>query len=267
MIIRNIFARYGNNDILVPQDLELSDVDFSLVVGESGVGKTTFLRLLSGIDFNGNKVCDEEFYYFDEVFLSSFSFNTTVEKLCKFLSTNDDFQSDVFNRIYDFNIKKKDFLINISKGQKQIILNMITISFSQKYYLFDEPLSGLDILSKQKMIDLMIEIQGESNNRHFIIATHELKYFENIVEQIIIVEQKKIYPILCNELFAKYGTVYGDETIVGYPYEKCGSITKYIVEIDTYADAHEVKLEELVSMFLQEGVECNIRGKNLCSKI
>ena len=55
--VSNIVKSYGNrNQVLRGISLQISDTDFTVILGASGSGKSTFLNVLSGLERpdNGN---------------------------------------------------------------------------------------------------------------------------------------------------------------------------------------------------------------------
>jgi ABC-type Fe3+/spermidine/putrescine transport system ATPase subunit len=48
--MKNIYKRYGQNEVLRNINLDIGEGEFVCLLGPSGCGKTTLLRLLAGLD-------------------------------------------------------------------------------------------------------------------------------------------------------------------------------------------------------------------------
>ena len=57
-------------------------------------------------------------------------------------------------------------------------------------YLLDEPLSGIDLLSREKIIQSLVRWFDEDSL--LVITTHQLSEIENIVDEVLIIKEGTI---------------------------------------------------------------------------
>ena len=171
------------------------------LVGSNGAGKSTFLRLLSGV----LKPDHGEIYVDQEPLFENI---TAKEKIC-FLSDTAYFlpnatpkiMRDYYSMMYpEFDTEKFDDLskkfgidgkrkINtLSKGMKKQISMLLGICTNTKYLLCDETFDGLDPVMRQAVKGLFA---CEVMNRAFtpVIASHNLRELEDICESIGLLHQ------------------------------------------------------------------------------
>jgi len=172
-----------------------------LLYGKSGSGKTTFIKLLLGINksnkgniYLGNyniKDIDHDtiFKYiaylpqslttlFNNTIYYNLSYgnNLSKEQIHDFIIQNNIF--DIFKTMNNINDNSLDYMNkevgiygnNLSGGQRQVINIIRTIlNIESKIIIFDEPTIGLDINYKHKIIDLIKNI----NNKTIIMISHD----------------------------------------------------------------------------------------------
>lgn len=195
--VKNINKKYISNNKTILNDLNLSIYknEFLTIGGESGSGKSTFLRILGLIDteFEGEFIYNktiikqdsplevetfrkevlgivfQDFYLIDRytiyrnLELALIVQNTKVkvrEKLIKEVLNTVNLEHDILNRYPD----------EISGGQKQRVAIARTILSQPKILLADEPTGSLDDDNAQEIIDLF-----KSLDITLVIATHDLR--------------------------------------------------------------------------------------------
>ncbi|UEG67908.1 ATP-binding cassette domain-containing protein (plasmid) [Weissella hellenica] len=185
---KNLIINIPNGNKIKYPDMVFDSGKTYLIIGENGVGKSTFVKLLLGINktFSGD-VSINNTNFLDKTFIKKMSyyandlsvFNGTISSNI-LLSNFDDTPSK------DFNIKKWNFKIderkiihndNISSGQKQKVLLLRALNKDADVYIFDEPLTNLDEESKliflksintlKKLGKIILVISHEKPNYNF----------------------------------------------------------------------------------------------------
>ena len=80
---------------------------------------------------------------------------------------------------------------NLSKGNLQKVMIIQTIMNDADILIFDEPLNGLDPKMQNVFLNIIKELKNK--NRLIIITTHYQKYYEDILDEVIYLENGKIY--------------------------------------------------------------------------
>ena len=173
-----------------------------LILGASGVGKTTFLHLLSGllkplegeIDLIGTPISKLTMSEMDRfrgknigiVFQKPHFINSLTVKenlqLAQYISKKID-KTRISSLLESLGIEDKanKKTLNLSQGEKQRVAIALAIVNSPKLILADEPTSSLDDLNCDKVINLL-KNQAAKYKAKLIIITHDYrlkKHFKN----------------------------------------------------------------------------------------
>ena len=161
-----------------------------LLVGFNGSGKSTLLKsILNIIDFQGEIVVSSNKIgflpeRFPEVsYISALAFLRVLK-----IDENED---KIFKYASLFNLDLHLSISNLSKGNLQKVMIIQTIMNDADMLIFDEPLNGLDPKMQNVFLNIIKELKNE--NRCIIITTHYQKYYEDILDEIIYLENGKIY--------------------------------------------------------------------------
>jgi ABC-2 type transport system ATP-binding protein len=173
------------------------------LLGENGVGKTTLLRIIAGLLFPDEGSCtaldmnpaERLPAFLQEVFYLPEEFGFPPVKVESFAKTTGSFYP-TFNmeqfREYakEFDVDTTRKFTELSFGQKKKALLAFGIATNVKLMLFDEPTNGLDIPSKTQFRKLIAQVA--SDERTFIISTHQVRDLENLIDPIIILDYRDV---------------------------------------------------------------------------
>ena len=198
---KNLRFKYDNNFELNFPDIKTSKENL-LILGASGVGKTTFLHLLSGllkpmngeIDLLGTNISKLKMSEMDRfrgknigiVFQKPHFINSLTVKenlqLAQYISKKND-KNRIQSLLESLGIEDKanKKTQNLSQGEKQRVSIALAIVNSPKLILADEPTSSLDDLNCDKVINIL-KNQASKYKAKLIIITHDhrfKKHFKN----------------------------------------------------------------------------------------
>lgn len=168
--VRGLGVRYGDEVAVEDLDLELGEGEILTLVGPTGCGKTTTLRVAAGLErpdsgevrIDGRSVAGERFVPPDErsvglVFQDFALFpHLTVEENVGF-RVDDDRPVDRWLRLLDIEEQRGKMPEALSGGQKQRVALARSLAHDPETVLLDEPLSNLDATLKE---DLKWEIRS-----------------------------------------------------------------------------------------------------------
>ncbi len=189
------FSYDGKREVLTDVSMNFPEIGMSAIVGESGCGKSTVVKLLSGAlradkgkVILGNKSLENysfESYYHHLAVVSydTYIFNTTVLENFR-LAKNDVTEKEIYKVLEKVNLL--DFIrengglnkiisedgTNISGGQKQRLALAINLVADKDIYIFDEATSNIDIESEAI---IMKNIKELSKTKAIIVISHRLK--------------------------------------------------------------------------------------------
>lgn len=199
--IINLNKKYRNKIILDNINLNIEKGKIIGLLGPNGSGKTTLMKILLNITkedsgeiyINNKKKSEETNKYIsflpDAPFIDKDLSINEARNYFKFFYT--DFNDKKFeNLINKLNLNLKDKIKNLSKGNIEKLNLILILSRDAKIYILDEPIAGVDIVTRNEILKLIIEnISDESTA---IISTHLIKDIEHIFDQVIFLKDANI---------------------------------------------------------------------------
>ncbi|MBL6590318.1 MAG: ATP-binding cassette domain-containing protein [Flavobacteriaceae bacterium] len=195
------FSYYGKKYFNFP-DINLNSGENLLIIGNSGIGKTTLLHLLGGIlkpesgsiNISGTDISEFSDTDLDKFrgnnigivfqkphFISSLTINENL-KLAQYLSPSK-ISGDAKKILESLNIKDKyqQKPNQLSEGEKQRASIALALINSPSLILADEPTSSLDDFNCNNVIKLLKK-QAKDHKAQLIVITHDArlkKHFKN----------------------------------------------------------------------------------------
>lgn len=204
---RNVNYAYDKNIIFDKLSLTIKNSSRVAIVGRSGCGKTTLMKLLLGlsspkkgkimINNNDIKNLDPVILRKQVVYVNQRTamFDGTIAENMKYGNNISDQKLIEILKKYNFFNIFKDINKNVgyqgkalSGGMQKIIINIRGILKNGKIIIFDEPLAGLDGANRENMIKMIDEM---TKGKTLIIITHDKEIFK-IVDKIINLDKIKL---------------------------------------------------------------------------
>lgn len=181
--LKNISKSFDDKVVLDNFSLELEDGKITVIMGESGIGKTTLLRILAGLDrkFTG-EITPSEFKVsvaFQESLL--FPGATVIENLT-FIADREKSEKILL----DMGIEKEEFELfphEISGGMARRVSVARALLFNADLYLLDEPFSGLDEENENKLLEV---ISSYLNGKTVLIITHNVSIMKKLADKTVL---------------------------------------------------------------------------------
>lgn len=205
----------NNRKILNNISFEVKKGETVLLVGSSGAGKSTILRLILGllkptsgrITVMGENIAlmsENELNKirkrFSLVFQNGALFDslTLEENVGFFLRENSDLPDvELKNRVMEITkfLGLENFMhyypSQISGGMRKRVSIARAIVTNPEALLYDEPTAGLDPFAAKKVVDLIIKLQNKFSVTSLIV-THEIHHFVNVVDRLIMLKNGSI---------------------------------------------------------------------------
>ncbi|HFU4228833.1 TPA: amino acid ABC transporter ATP-binding protein [Streptococcus suis] len=206
--LRNLTKRFGNKQIFSNYDLVIPEGKIVAVVGQSGGGKTTLLRMLAGLEtidsgtliYNGQTLLLEELekrhllgFVFQDFQL--FPHLSVLENLIlsprktQNMSRSD--AEDKARKLLDtlgLANHATAYPFSLSGGQKQRVALARAMMIDPEIIGYDEPTSALDPELRKEVEKLILENRATGITQ--IVVTHDMQFAENIADEIIKIEPK-----------------------------------------------------------------------------
>ncbi len=166
-----------------------------LILGFSGSGKSTFFKMLTGyLKVKKQLLMKPEtiFLVMQNVYAQVVT-DTVYEEInlgyeqkygVSVPETEVEALIDYFQ--VDFNVQTNPQ--QLSGGQKKILMIICAIIINPDLIIFDEPFVGLDLKRSQLLIDFLKE-----TTIPFLISSHKPEPFQNMCDQVVIINEQNIY--------------------------------------------------------------------------
>ncbi|AKP03095.1 ABC transporter ATP-binding protein [Companilactobacillus pabuli] len=192
--IKNVNKTYNNLTALHDVNLDINQGEFIALVGMSGGGKSTLLRLIAGLEkpTSGSVQINST----DTKSLIRVMFQE--DRLLPWMSVLDNLSFGSKDKNTKAHAKELLDLVELgdyadhfpnqlSGGQKQRVALARALMSHPKILLLDEPLGALDALTRRKMQDLILNI-CQKQNLTTILVTHDVEEAARMADRIVVMK-------------------------------------------------------------------------------
>jgi sulfonate transport system ATP-binding protein len=194
--LSGVVRRHGSRCVLQGIDLEVEPGEFVAVVGRSGEGKTTLLRLLAGLDQpDAGKVVVSGKQ------LSGLNRGARIVfqdgRLLPWLSVVDNVfiglpknKRSIASQLLDevgLSGRGSDWPSRLSGGQRQRVALARALAAEPSLLLLDEPLGSLDSLTRREMQQLVERLWYDSGCTA-ILVTHDVDEAVTLADRVLVLE-------------------------------------------------------------------------------
>lgn len=200
--LKNIKKSFSGRKILDGISLKVTDGEIMCIVGQSGGGKTTLLRCISGLEridegemmLDGRKfdpmsskealigVVFQEYNLFPHLSVLE---NVTLAPKIALEKDPQAVEKEARQLLKKLSLEGKENLYpyQLSGGQKQRVSIARALAMHPKILCYDEPTSALDPGLRDKVRDIILSLKNESMTQ--IVVTHDLKFAREIADDIL----------------------------------------------------------------------------------
>ncbi|BEP28521.1 ABC transporter ATP-binding protein [Helicovermis profundi] len=200
--LNNVCKTFDNKKVLKDINFEINEGKKIVILGKSGVGKSTLLNILAGFDkeFKGQLDYSEintppnldigfVFQEFDQLFPWMSVVDNIIFPVKK--KAFDKKRLEKLLELIELEESKDKFPNELSGGMKQRVAIARSIYNKPKILFLDEPFSSLDNSLRSSLQDILIKVSNVENLT-FVFVTHDIREAIKISDEIIILKNDKV---------------------------------------------------------------------------
>jgi ABC-2 type transport system ATP-binding protein len=170
-------------------------------LGPNGSGKTTFMKMVSGLlhPTAGTILIEEQpvgvetkkkaAYMSTENFIYPYMKIKTVGEF--YQDFYEDFNMERFKKLLDYmDLDMSMKVKTLSSGMASKLKIAVTLSRDAKLFMLDEPLNGIDLVAREKILNTIVECANEGNT--IIISSHLVDEMEKILDEVIFIKHGEL---------------------------------------------------------------------------
>lgn len=217
LIINRLCKSFGDRNILINFNLELTKGESVVVLGKSGSGKSVLIKCIIGllkpdsgsIHIFGKNIPDLNHDELDQIrakvgflFQSNALYDSmTVRENLEFPLrrhwievSQSEVDQMVEDALEDVGLKHTiDMMpVELSGGMRKRVALARTLILKPEIILYDEPTTGLDTITSKEIIELMIEIQQKYNTTSLIIS-HDMNCVRMASNRVVMLMDGQCY--------------------------------------------------------------------------
>ena len=199
--IKNLAKAFDERVIFKDMDLTINDGEVLSIVGPSGIGKTTFLRILAGLlpadrgelilnneplNISGDRqgaevgVIFQDFNLFPQYTVKE---NITLAPQLVKKMTKNEANANAEELLNNLGLAEQtnQYPFQLSGGQKQRVAIARALAMKPGILAYDEPTSGLDAGSTDRVINVIQHLKEQGVTQ--LIVTHDLPFAQAVADQ------------------------------------------------------------------------------------
>lgn len=187
--LENINKEYGEKIVFENLSLSIEENAVTAVLGESGVGKTTLLNILSGAESYTGKTQNDS---------RKVSFVFQEDRLIPFMTVNENLEfvlgkGDYTEKLRQVGIEeyKDSYPSSLSGGTARRVALLRAFLYDGDLMLMDEPFSALDLSTKYKVMQLFLKL-WEQKRITAVIVTHDIEEAVFLAKRIVVLGEKGV---------------------------------------------------------------------------
>ena len=198
---KNLTKSFGPTKALNNVSLSIGRGRIIGLLGPNASGKTTFIKLCNNLltptsgdiriggyepGIDTKKIVS---YLPERNYLNDWM---RVSQLIQFFQDfYEDFNRDkAYDMLNKLGLNSKDRLKTMSKGTKEKVQLILTMSREAQLYLLDEPIGGVDPAARDYILDTIIRNYSEEST--VIISTHLIADIEKVLDDVIFLKEGQI---------------------------------------------------------------------------
>ena len=195
---KNVTKRYLRRTALDGVSFDLEAGRVCLLLGPNGAGKTTAMKLIAGLSrqTSGEVLLDGQ--RIGAATKARIAYMPTENYFYSYMTVKDagryyedffkDFNRDRFTQwLRDMELEEADRISKLSSGMAAKLRLALILSRDAELMMFDEPLNGVDILTREQVIRAILTARDAK--RTLLISTHLVDELEDVVDTCVFLKE------------------------------------------------------------------------------
>ncbi len=191
--IRDLIKKFNDHYVFNNLNLDIESDKITVILGKSGCGKTTLLRLISNLEKYDSGSINTNNLKFSYVFQEPrlFPWLTVFENIQAITNLPSD---EIYRMIRMVDLEKfsNSYPDELSGGMKSRVSLARAFAYKPNFLLMDEPFSSLDDFTRVKMQEELLKLYNKENVG-ILFVTHNIDEALTIADKIIVLKEGKIY--------------------------------------------------------------------------
>lgn len=194
---KDLVKTYRNKTAVNHLSLQVEPGRIYALLGPNGSGKTTFMKMAAGLVkptggqllFEGHPIGvyskTHVAYMPTEAYFYSYMTGTDAGNYYRDFFADFDLEK-YFHLLERMNLDPKQKVSKMSSGMMAKLKIALNLSRNARLIMLDEPLNGIDIIARDKIIDTIID--SFSPEKTFILSSHLVDELEKIIDHAIFIK-------------------------------------------------------------------------------
>lgn len=204
IVVKNLYKSFDNKQVIDDVSFTVRDSEVLAVVGFSGSGKSTVLKLICGLLKPDRGIIETSLgdvamvFQYSALFDSLNVFNNIAFALKERKEFRKRFSQEQLEEIVAQKLTmvglegiEKKYPSELSGGMQKRVSFARAIVTEPKTILYDEPTAGLDPISSTLIEDYIVRLKDETKAAA-IVVTHQMSTIQRTADKVIMLYQGKI---------------------------------------------------------------------------
>ena len=199
--VRDLKKSYGDHAVLKGVSYDIEQGKIVGLLGPNGCGKTSMIKAIVGLinDYEGKILINGKepgveskkiiAYLPEKNYLPNWMTPKSAIKYMADFYDNFDMQK-ALDMAARFELPMKQKIKTMSKGQQEKLQLLLVMSRKAELYILDEPLGGVDLVSREFILDTIMKNHAE--NSTILLSTHLIYDIEKVLDRVLMVKDGKL---------------------------------------------------------------------------